>query len=166
SLHERVGVQSFARQDAAFFGERRPPDWKLLLLRRATWTVVHEISHMFGLTHCVYWECIIAGSNNQAEADRRPLHECPVCSRKLHFPTDFDPAKRQSELAAVLHKLGIDDEAAWAEHPLAWIGAAVGSTRGKYTWNVVPRPTSESTAIAPPLCWTIPNTVERPRPEP
>jgi len=121
SLHERVGVQSFARQDAAFFGERRPPDWKLLLLRRATWTVVHEISHMFGLTHCVYWECIIAGSNNQAEADRRPLHECPVCSRKLHFATDFDPAKRQSELAAVLRKLGIDDEAAWAEHRAAWI---------------------------------------------
>jgi archaemetzincin len=121
SLRERVGVQSFARQDAAFFGEPRPPDWKLLLLRRATWTLAHEISHMFGLTHCVYYECIIAGSNHQAEADRRPLHACPVCARKLHFALDFDPAKREAELAATLRKLGIADEAAWSERRAAWI---------------------------------------------
>jgi len=121
SLRERVGVQSFARQDAAFFGEPRPPAWKLLALRRAIWTLVHEISHMFGLSHCVYWECIIAGSNHQAEADRRPLHACPVCLRKLHFALDLDPARREAELAAVLRKLGIDDEAAWSERRAAWI---------------------------------------------
>ncbi len=121
ALRERVGVQSFARQDAAFFGERRPADWKQLLLRRATWTIVHEISHMFGLTHCVFWECVVAGSNNQAEADRQPLHPCPVCTRKLQFATDFDPARREAELAAVLRKLGIGDEAAWSERRAAWI---------------------------------------------
>ena len=121
SLRERVGVQSFARQDAAFFGERREPGWQRLLLRRATWTLVHEISHMFGLTHCVYWECVIAGSNNQAEADRRPLHACPVCARKLHFAIDFAPARREADLAATLRKLGIDDEAAWSERRAAWI---------------------------------------------
>jgi archaemetzincin len=121
SLRERVGVQSFARQDAAFFGETRPPEWKLLLLRRATWTLVHEISHMFGLSHCVYWQCVIAGSNNQAEADRQPLHPCPVCARKLHFALDYDPAQREADLAATLRKLGIDDEAAWSERRAAWI---------------------------------------------
>jgi archaemetzincin len=125
SLRERVGVQSFARQDAAFFGEPRPADWKMLLLRRATWTLVHEISHMFGLSHCVFWECVVAGSNNQAEADRRPLHPCPVCARKLHFALDFDPAKREAELAATLRKLGIDDEAAWSERRAAWIRDSV-----------------------------------------
>jgi len=121
SLRERVGVQSFARQDAAFFGEPRPAGWKQLLLRRATWTLVHEIAHMFGLSHCVYWECVVAGSNNQAEADRRPLHPCPVCARKLHFALDYDPARREAELAAVLRKLGIEDEAAWSERRAAWI---------------------------------------------
>ena len=83
SLSERVGVQSFARQDPALFGEAREPGWQKLALRRATWTMVHEISHMFGLTHCVYWKCVVAGSNHQAEADSRPLHACPVCARKL-----------------------------------------------------------------------------------
>jgi archaemetzincin len=121
SLRDRVGVQSFARQDAAFFGDPRPADWKQLLLRRATWTLVHEISHMFGLSHCVYWECVVAGSNHQAEADRRPLHACPVCTRKLQFAADFDPAAREAGLAAVLRKLGIDDEAAWSERRAAWI---------------------------------------------
>ncbi len=121
SLRERVGVQSFARQDAAFFGEPRPPDWKQQLLRRATWTLVHEIAHMFGLSHCVFFECVVAGSNHQAEADRRPLHPCPVCARKLHFATDFDPAARETALAALLRKLGIADEAAWSERRAAWI---------------------------------------------
>lgn len=121
SLRERVGVQSFARHDPGFFGDPRPADWQKLLLRRSASTLVHEISHMFGLSHCVYWECVIAGSNNQAESDRRPLHPCPVCLRKLHFALDFDPAQRETALAATLRKLGLDDEAAWSERRAAWI---------------------------------------------
>jgi archaemetzincin len=121
SLGERVGVQSFARQDPAFFGERREAGWQELALRRATWTLVHEISHMFGLTHCVYWKCVVAGSNHQAEADRRPLHPCPVCLRKLHSAIDFDPAVRETKLAEALRELGIDDEAEWSERRARWI---------------------------------------------
>jgi len=121
SLEDRVGVQSFARQDPAFFGEARGDGWEKLALRRATWTLVHEISHMFGLSHCVYWKCVVAGSNHQAEADSRPLHPCPVCLRKLQSSIEFDPAKREDDLAKVLRELGIDDEAAWSEHRAEWI---------------------------------------------
>ena len=121
SLRERVGVQSFARQDPAFFGEPRGGDWQQVALRRATWTLVHEIGHMFGLTHCTYYECVQAGSNNQEESDRRPLHACPVCLRKLHSAIEFDPAVREEELAKVLGELGIDDEAAWSRRRAAWI---------------------------------------------
>lgn len=121
SLRERVGVQSFARQDPAFFGEAREAGWEQLALRRATWTMVHELAHMFGLPHCTYFSCVVAGSNHQAEADRRPLHPCPVCLRKLHHAIDFDPAKREEALAAVLHELGITDEAAWSEQRARWI---------------------------------------------
>lgn len=121
SLEERVGVQSFARQDPAFFGEKRSAGWKQLALRRATWTLVHEIAHMFGLTHCVHWECVVAGSNHQEESDRRPLHPCPVCLRKLHSSIEFDPAEREANLAKVLGELGITDEAAWSTRRAAWI---------------------------------------------
>ena len=121
SLRERVGVQSFARQDPAFFGEPRTAGWEKLALRRATWTLVHEIAHMFGLPHCVYWKCVVAGSNHQAEADSRPLHPCPVCLRKLHSAIEFDPAVREEQLAKVLGELGIDDEAAWSQRRARWI---------------------------------------------
>ena len=121
SLRERVGVQSFARQDPAFFGEERGHDWQHIALRRATWTLVHEIGHMFGLTHCTYFKCVQAGSNHQQEADRRPLHACPVCLRKLHSAIAFDPAVREEELARVLAEAGIADEAAWSERRAHWI---------------------------------------------
>ena len=129
SLKERVGVQSFARQDPAFFGEPRPPGWQPLARRRATWTLVHEISHMFGLTHCTYWRCVVAGSNHQAEADRSPLHVCPVCLRKLHSAIKFDPAAREEALAAVFGRLGIDDEAAWSAARATWIRRGVRTVR-------------------------------------
>jgi archaemetzincin len=121
SLSERVGVQSFARQDPAFFGEPRETGWQQLALRRATWTMVHETCHMFGLTHCVYWKCIVAGSNHQAEADSRPLHACPVCLRKLHTAIKFDPAARETELAKVYRAVGFTDEAEWSERRANWI---------------------------------------------
>jgi archaemetzincin len=123
SLGERVGVQSFARQDPAFFGDKREAGWRNLALRRATWTMVHEISHRFGLSHCVYgdWKCVVAGSNHQTEADSRPLHPCPVCLRKLQSAIGFDPAARETELAKVLHEVGIEDEAAWSERRAKWI---------------------------------------------
>jgi archaemetzincin len=121
SFDKRVGVQSFARQDPAFFGQARAPGWKQLALRRATWTLVHEISHMFGITHCVHWRCIVAGSNHQEEADRAPLHPCPVCLHKLWWAIRFDPATREATLAKTLRELGITDEAEWSERRARWI---------------------------------------------
>ena len=121
SLQERVGIQSFARQDPAFFGDPRGAGWKQLAFRRATWTLVHEISHMFGMQHCVHFACVVAGSNHQAEADLSPLHPCPVCLHKLWWTIRFDPAKREAELAKALRELGIDDEAAWSERRAKWI---------------------------------------------
>ncbi len=121
SFEERVGVQSFARQDPAFFDETRGAGWQKTALERATWTVVHEIAHMFGLHHCQYYQCVIAGSNSQDESDRAPLQACPVCMHKLWWAIEFDPVKREQELAATLRELGLDDEAAWSERRAKWI---------------------------------------------
>jgi archaemetzincin len=126
SFEERVGVQSFARQDPAFFDEKRTPGWEKLALRRATWTVIHEIGHMFGIHHCQYFECVMAGSNSQDEADRRPLHACPVDLHKLYWALmqygEVDLLARERELARTLKSLGIDDEAAWSERQARRIG--------------------------------------------
>jgi archaemetzincin len=121
SFRERVAVQSFARQDPAFFGEPRGAGWQLTALKRATWTLVHEIAHMFSISHCTHFRCVVAGSNHQEEADRAPLHPCPVCLRKLHHAIGFDPEIREVTLAAVLRKYGITDEAEWSERRARFI---------------------------------------------
>jgi len=78
SLKERVGVYSFARYDPAFYGEPRGKNYPALLLRRSMKVLTHETGHMFGLTHCLYYNCVMNGSNHLPESDRRPLHLCPV----------------------------------------------------------------------------------------
>lgn len=127
---DRVGVQSFARYDPAFLGDARPADWQRTLARRAAQVLVHEITHMFGVAHCVYWDCVIAGVNHQAEADAHPLHLCPVDLRKLWWAVGFDLARREDELAAAWHRLGQDDEAAWSTRRAAWIRGDVTPAAG------------------------------------
>jgi archaemetzincin len=81
------------------------------------------------LTHCTYWRCVVAGSNSQDEADRSPLHACPVCLRKLHAAINYDPAAREDAPAAVFGRLGIDDEAAWSAARSTWIRNGVRTVR-------------------------------------
>ena len=99
SLTERVGVYSFARYDPAFFGEDRGKDYQKLVLRRSMKVLTHETGHIFGLAHCIYFSCLMNGSNHLQESDRRPLHLCPVCLRKLQFSVGFDVVKRYQALA-------------------------------------------------------------------
>src|SRR5437588_7335483 len=89
SLRERVGVYSFARFDPAFYGASRSSGHETLLLRRSCKVLAHETGHMFGLSHCTFFNCLMNGSNHLAESDRRPLHLCPVCLRKLQWSSDL-----------------------------------------------------------------------------
>jgi archaemetzincin len=113
SLRERVGVYSFARYDPAFYGEARAKDYQKPVLRRSAKVLTHETAHMFGLTHCIYFTCVMNGSNHLQESDRRPLHLCPVCLRKLQFSVGFDVARHYGDLARFYRQEGFSDEAAW-----------------------------------------------------
>ncbi len=113
SLTERVGVYSFARYDPAFYGEARGKEYQSLVLRRSMKVLTHETGHMFGLAHCIYFHCVMNGSNHLQESDRRPLHLCPVCLRKLQFSVGFDVVKRYENLAKFDERAGFADEAAW-----------------------------------------------------
>ena len=115
SLRERVGVYSFARYDPMFYDQPRGSDYQALLLRRSCKVLAHETGHMFGLDHCVYFNCLMNGSNHLAESDRRPLHLCPVCLRKLQSSIGFDVLKRYNGLAGIDRALGFTDEADWLD---------------------------------------------------
>ena len=113
SLSDRVGVYSFARYDPAFYGQSRAPGYETLLLRRSCKVLAHETSHMFGLTHCTFFNCLMNGSNHLAESDRRPLHLCPVCLRKLQWSIEFDVLARYTALEQINRGAGFTDEADW-----------------------------------------------------
>ena len=113
SLRERVGVYSFARYDPAFHGEPRGPNYERVLLRRSLKVMAHEVSHMFGLPHCVYYACGLNGSNHLAEADSRPPHLCPVCLRKLWHGVGFDVVRRYEALESFYRAAGLGEEVAW-----------------------------------------------------
>jgi archaemetzincin len=109
SLRERVGVYSFARYDPAFYGGARGGNNDALLLRRSSKVLAHETGHMFGLAHCTFFNCLMNGSNHLSESDRRPLHLCPVCLRKLQWSIGFDVLERYRALEKVCRTDGFAD---------------------------------------------------------
>src|SRR5208337_989956 len=97
---------SFARYDPAFYGEQRGKDYQIILLRRSCKVLAHETAHMFGLAHCIYFRCLMNGSNHLAESDARPMHLCPVCLRKLQTSVGFDVVHRYQNLRWLDDKIG------------------------------------------------------------
>ncbi|EDY81369.1 conserved hypothetical protein [Verrucomicrobiia bacterium DG1235] len=91
NLRQSVGVFSFAR-----YGD--PQTDPVLFRQRALKVMSHEIGHMYGLQHCIYYHCLMNGSNTLDETDKAPMHLCPVCLRKLHSATQFDPLTRYAQL--------------------------------------------------------------------
>ena len=84
--HIKAGVFSFARYDDNFWADTQGTavvtDWETILYR-AVKVMVHEIGHMFGIKHCVYFECVMNGSNGEEENSRKPMQLCAICLRKF-----------------------------------------------------------------------------------
>ena len=118
SIRNRTGVFSFARFDPAFYDDPRLADVETLILRRSCHTLAHEICHIFGMQHCIYFQCPVNGSNHLDESDSRPMQLCPVCLRKLHSTIGFDPVERDRHLIELYQRLGFVHEAEWLKRRL------------------------------------------------
>jgi len=114
-LAQPVGVWSIYRNgdpdesDAAF---------RLCLLRTMK-TAAHEIGHMFGMMHCIAYQCNMCGSNSREESDRRPIALCPECVAKVWWFTGADPVRRYEKLAEFCRKNGLVAEAQFYEKSIA-----------------------------------------------
>lgn len=117
-LREHAGVFSFARYDPVFYGIDRTEDYKKILLLRSCKVLAHEVCHMFGLYHCIYYQCCMNGSNHLKESDSRPIHLCPVCLRKLYYSIGFDIITRYHELSKFYEKSGFGNEVRWLDNRL------------------------------------------------
>ncbi len=121
SPQDRVGVFSFARYDPVFYGEKRRKNFQGVLLRRSCKVLAHETGHMFSLAHCIYFQCLMNGSNHLQESDARPFSLCPVCLRKLQFSIGFDVVDRYQKLLDFYKRVGFENEAGWVSKRLKWI---------------------------------------------
>ena len=75
-----IGVISLTRLREEFYG--RPASEELFHLRTLK-EALHELGHMFGLTHCPNPLCVMHFSNTLGDTDRKQAEYCPVCRRKL-----------------------------------------------------------------------------------
>ncbi|MEZ4452599.1 MAG: archaemetzincin [Nannocystaceae bacterium] len=123
-FRERVGVHSFIRYDPAFYGQARGPDGPRRILRRGLKVMAHEIGHMFSMSHCTFFHCVMNGTNNLEETDRSPVHLCPVCRRKLHSAVGYDPRARESALAEFYRAHALPGPAERHDRRVAEIDAA------------------------------------------
>ena len=109
SLRDRTGVWSIYRKgDPA----ESPAAFQKCLMRTLH-TASHETGHILTIEHCTAFACNMNGVNSLAEADRRPLHLCPVCLRKVCWNLQLEPAEYLGRLEAFCKKHKLDDEAKW-----------------------------------------------------
>ena len=117
SMEDRVGVWSIYRNGDPNKSEQD----RKLCLRRTIKTGTHEIGHMFGLYHCIYFECNMNGSNHRKESDQAPIWLCPVCLKKLHWLHPFDTQERYQHLLGVSQEYDMTPEVQFYQKSLDFI---------------------------------------------
>ncbi|HET9475638.1 MAG TPA: archaemetzincin [Steroidobacteraceae bacterium] len=104
SLRERVGVWSMARNGEA----DGTAEMRSLCALRTAQTATHETGHMFGIRHCIAYQCGMNGSNHVEERDRQPLEFCAECQGKLWWTLGLDPLARSRALEATARRHGLE----------------------------------------------------------
>jgi archaemetzincin len=117
NLRQRVGVWSIYRDGDPGEGEGT----FRLCLRRTLATATHETGHILTMKHCISFSCLMNGSNHQEERDRRPMHFCPVCLRKLLWNLQAEPVPYLTRLDEFCREHGLD-EAGWYAGAIAALG--------------------------------------------
>jgi archaemetzincin len=117
NLRKRVGVWSLYRKG----DPTRDEESFRTCLFRTVQTATHETGHILTLKHCTAWVCGMNGSNSLEESDRRPLHFCPVCLRKLCWNLQVEPAPYLARLGAFCDRQGFAGEANWYEQASALV---------------------------------------------
>ncbi len=121
SFTNPVGVYSLVRYQ---YGTSE----KNTFLKRSLKVMNHELGHIFSMQHCIFYKCIMNGSNSLLESDSRPIHLCPLCHDKLQWNMGFDEIERYKELIEFYRKEKFEDEARFLEKRLQKIQ---GKTRKK-----------------------------------
>lgn len=120
-----LAVYSFVRLDPLYTESSRltyssplSDEHRIIMIRRCVKVLLHELAHLFGLKHCIYYTCLMNGVNNQTEMDRQPLYLCPVCLRKLYSTLRFDVRVMYERFVHLCTKYRLEDERSWYQKRL------------------------------------------------
>jgi predicted Zn-dependent protease len=121
TLRDRVGVVSFARYTPGWDGfiddeSEYGFNW------RVTNVIAHEICHSLGIAHCVYYHCIMNGSDT---GDDRPIFLCSICLKKLAHNighvAEFNAVERYEKLIQIYEKNGFKNDVEWLRKRCSFI---------------------------------------------
>lgn len=104
------------------------PDPAVLLIHQ------HEMMHIFGIDHCVAYECIMKGTGHLVEDFSAPLQLCPVDLRKMQWRLGFSVPGRYRALSAFYKAQGPSFAAskAWVDNALRQLsGDGGGGDKGE-----------------------------------
>ena len=131
--NQRVGVFSFFRYDPTLSfstefwydvdrsGKMAEAEHKRTILQRSCKLLVHEVCHLLGLDHCIWFSCLMNGSGHLSEDFSQPMTLCPVDLHKLQTLCGFDVAARYTGLERFFHRCGLREEAEWVGKRLPFI---------------------------------------------
>ena len=94
---------------------------KKLILLRSCRLLVHELAHLLGVEHCIYYSCCMNGSGHLEEDFRQAMFLCPVDLRKLQHLCGFDVIERYRGLQTFYQKYEMNEEVRWIEKRINWI---------------------------------------------
>lgn len=86
---------------------------KRVILQRSCKLLVHEVAHLLGLDHCIWYSCCMNGSGHLDEDFKQSMHLCPIDLRKLQYLCGFDVVKRYERLLEFFRTHGLVEEEEW-----------------------------------------------------
>lgn len=131
--NHRVGVFSLKRYDPSlsfatdnWYDITRAPvrnkeEQKSVMLQRSCKLLVHEIAHILGVDHCIWYSCCMNGSGHLSEDFRQSMHLCPVDLRKLQTLIGFDVIDRYQKLNDFFTKHCLEEEREWTQKRIAFL---------------------------------------------
>ncbi len=136
--NQRVGVFSFSRYNPTlsfsceFWYKSHQIDLEMsianqqrTMLQRSCKLLVHEIAHLLGVDHCIWYSCCMNGSGHLKEDFEQSMHLCPVDLRKLATLCGFDIVERYKRLMMFYISHCLSEEESWVRRRLGYI---TGST--------------------------------------
>ena len=107
---------------------KQDPQYYSILLERCCRLLVHEVAHMLGVDHCIYFECCMNGSGHLEEDFSQPMHLCPIDLKKLQRLCGFDVVERYTKLATFYQQHGMKQARDWARKCLLFLQKCVSDS--------------------------------------